>query len=114
MSDYKTEEVSASRLRIGVFFVFLWWAPFWALAPYIANIFASSEESTIGLTSIIVIIIMVIQTLIGLVGVFLCGKTVAAVIKQTHRLYRVLPIIFKILIKGKYEVKDNVPQDNKS
>lgn len=107
MPEYKTEEVSATRLRIGVLMVFLWWAPFWALAPYIANIFASSAEAAVGLTSIIVIIIMVIQTLVGLVGLYLCGKTVATVFKQTHRLYKILPIIWHILFSGKYEIKVN-------
>lgn len=63
MDSTNNQQLSPLRLRIGFLFIFLWWAPFWALAPYIANITGLSISLTTQ-------IIMGIQTEVGLLGVY--------------------------------------------
>lgn len=65
---------SAKKLRIGVFFIFLWWFPFWALATPIS-------EMTGLKISTLTIVIMGIQTAIGLLGFYIVGKPITKLIK---------------------------------
>lgn len=81
MSDDKKPAVSATRLRIGIIFLFLFWIPFWALVPPIDAAFNLNSSQTQTLT----IVIMLIQTAFGLAGLVIAGKEVALVMKGTKR-----------------------------
>lgn len=89
--------INPLRLRIGVLLILLWWLPFWALSPYIASAFGSSDDTH--LTGIITTVIIIIQTLLGIAGMYLCGKQTAAIIKQTPK-KQVPAKIWHILLHG--------------
>lgn len=74
---------SVFRLRLGVVLILLWMLPFWLLGPYIASSMDSGdgEPSAARVTTII----MIVQTVIGLVGAYVAGKETARVIKGTPR-----------------------------
>ena len=48
--------VSALRLRLGVLLILLWWVPFWALSPYIADALGSEggQPSVAAVTTAVV------------------------------------------------------------
>jgi hypothetical protein len=90
----ETEQVSPLRLRVGVFFIFLWWVPFWAAAPAIAKYFGIDN------TGAVTFIIMAIQTIIGGIGIFIAGKQVSGIIKKLP--FKKVPgTIWHVLIHGK-------------
>lgn len=86
-------QVSPFRLRIGVALIFLWWLPFWALSPAIADALGLS-------TSLVTVVIMIIQTIIGLLGIVVAGKQVSAIIKHTP-FKKVPKTVWFVLISGK-------------
>jgi hypothetical protein len=89
----------SKKLRIGVFLVLLWWLPFWALATPI------SEKTGIKI-SVLTIAIMGVQTVIGVMGFYLCGKTVTKQIKKLP--FKKVPgTLWHMLIKGDTEAVDN-------
>ncbi|MDO8735647.1 MAG: hypothetical protein Q7K29_00990 [Thermoleophilia bacterium] len=61
----------------------LWFLPFWLLSPYIASLINPSNEES--LTAVVTVVIMTIQTIIGLFGAYLAGKETAGIIKNTPR-----------------------------
>src|SRR6478752_6387143 len=71
---------SPLRLRLGVFLILLWWAPFWALAPAITDALKGlpAPPSVAVVTGTIV----VVQTIIGLLGFWVAGTQVKAIVKQ--------------------------------
>ncbi len=74
--------VSPTRLRTGIILLFLFWIPFWALVPLL--------ESTLNITSSqgirnLTIVVMLLQSALGLAGVVIAGKQVALVMKNTKR-----------------------------
>ena len=80
-SEHKTV-VSPVRLRVGIILLFLFWIPFWALVPVL--------ESTLNITSSqgirnLTIVVMLLQSALGLAGVVIAGKQVALVMKSTKR-----------------------------
>jgi hypothetical protein len=85
------------RLRLGVLFIILWLVPFWALAPYIAHSLSglSNPPSVAAVTTTIV----VVQTIIGLLGLWVAGTQVKAIIKGSTMLHA-LRAIWPILIHG--------------
>lgn len=90
----QNQQVSPARLRVGVFLIFLWWIPFWAAAPAIANYIGTED------TGRITFIIMAIQTVIGAIGIFIAGKQVSSIIKKLP--FKKVPgTIWYILIHGK-------------
>jgi hypothetical protein len=88
---------SAAKLRLGVFCIFLWWAPFWALAAPIANKLDLKVSS-------LTLLIMTIQTIIGVLGFYLVGKPVARLIKGLP-FRRVPGTIWYMLVYGKEKNK---------
>lgn len=89
----------AASLRIGFICILLWWAPFWMLAPLI--------NDALGLNSgtAITVIIMAVQTIIGVFGFILVGKPTARIIKKAS--FKKTPgIIWYAIIHGK--IKDQV------
>ncbi|MHB8792141.1 MAG: hypothetical protein ACYC6O_02200 [Thermoleophilia bacterium] len=71
------------RLRLGVLLLLMWFLPFWLLSPYIASLIDPADEES--LTFTITVVIMTVQTLIGLVGAYLAGKETAGIIRNTPR-----------------------------
>ncbi len=84
---------SANKMRIGVFLIFLWWFPFWMLATPVA-------EETGFKISAITLVIMGIQTMLGLLGFYIVGKPITKLIKQLP--FKQVPShIWYMLIHGK-------------
>jgi uncharacterized membrane protein YeaQ/YmgE (transglycosylase-associated protein family) len=71
--------ISATRLRVGVVLLLIWFIPFWALAPWIARSLGWSDHAGVELG----IVISIVQTLIGIVGAFTGGKAATALVKGT-------------------------------
>ena len=89
----------SAKFRTGIFLIILWWIPFWALATPL------SEKTGIKI-SVLTLLIMGIQTLIGVVGFFMTGKTVTKVIKSLPS-KKVPGALFYMLIKGEINSVDN-------
>jgi hypothetical protein len=94
MDDKKSKIVSASRMRIGVLCLVIWWAPIWALAPVIADVCAIK-------TSYITFAIVAVQTIIGFLGVWIAGKEVAEIIKTTPK-KQVPRKVWHVLVHGSF------------
>jgi hypothetical protein len=73
------QAISATRLRVGVVLLLIWFLPFWALAPWIAKALGWSVHAGVQLG----IVISICQTLIGIVGAFTAGKGAKALVKGT-------------------------------
>ncbi len=94
MSEEKPNQISGTRLRIGVLSIFIWWAPFWALAPAIAGFFDLK-------VSYATIAIVCLQTALGLLGVLIAGKDVVAIMKKPPR-RQLLRNVMHVLIHGSF------------
>jgi hypothetical protein len=77
--DAKSAGMSPLRLRLGALLIILWLLPFWALAPEIAHLLRglSNPPSVAAVTTTIV----VVQTIIGLLGLWIAGTEVKSIIK---------------------------------
>ncbi|MFA6001620.1 MAG: hypothetical protein WC828_05840 [Thermoleophilia bacterium] len=95
----KNNSVSKSslRLRIGVVMILLWLLPFWWLSPFIASIISPDNEDSS--TFVVTVIIMTVQTIIGLAGVYLAGKETAQIIKKAPK-KRILKTVWQIFLHG--------------
>lgn len=96
---------SPLRLRIGVFFILLWWFPFWAFAPALTD--ALSGLSHPPSVAVVTTTIVVVQTLIGLLGFFVAGTEVKRIVKETPRKRDALKTIWVIFLHG--HVPDHEP-----
>jgi hypothetical protein len=103
--DTKSAGPSPLRLRVGVFLILLWIVPFWALGPYIANSLSglSNAPSAAAVTTAIVIV----QTIIGLIGSWVAGTQVKAIIKGSTK-RQALGAIWSILIHGEVRGQGDV------
>lgn len=85
--------MSPTRLRVGIFLVFLWWIPVWLAAPVIADVFGlDGQDVLIGL--------IVVQTIVGLFGVLVVGRQIAQIMKGIPA-RRMLPTVWYVLRHGK-------------
>jgi len=98
---------SPLRLRVGVLLVLLWILPFWALAPGIARLLSglSNPPSVAAVTTTIV----VVQTLLGLSGLWVAGTQVKAIIKGTTK-RQSIRALWSILLHG--DTRDQGLVDN--
>ena len=71
--------ISATRLRIGVVLLVIWFIPFWALAPWIAKTLGGSPDAGVKLG----LVMSIGQTMIGLVGAFIAGRDATLLVKGT-------------------------------
>ncbi len=96
---------SPLRLRIGVFFILVWWFPFWAFAPALTDALSglSHPPSVAAVTTAIV----VVQTLIGLLGFWVAGTEVKTIVKGARRKRDALKTIWAIFLHG--HVPDHEP-----
>ncbi len=98
MDEHEAASVSALRLRLGVFLVVLWWLPFWALSPYIADSMSSlsNPPSVAAVTTAIV----VVQTIIGIIGFLIAGAQVKQILKGSPK-KQAFGTMSYILVHGK-------------
>lgn len=90
-----TQELSANRLRVGVVCIFLWWIPVWAAAPVIAATLGSESK-----VPQITLVLMIIQTIIGGIGLLVAGKQIVNLFKKIpHK--QVPKAVWRMLISGK-------------
>jgi hypothetical protein len=92
MNEENTTAVSALRLRVGVICLVLWWIPFWALAPGIAD--ALNIKA-----SYVTFAIMGVQTAFGFLGIWVAGKEVSNIIKKTPK-KQVPKKVWHVLVHG--------------
>ncbi len=97
IENTKSAGVSPLRLRVGVILILLWWTPLWLLAPYIANSLTglSNPPSVSEVTTVIV----VVQTIIGLIGFWVAGTGVKSIIKGSTK-RQALAAIWSIFLHG--------------
>lgn len=89
----------ALRLRVGVALIIVWLVPLWALAPLVARLF---HTRVVTVTTIIV----VVQTVVGLLGLWLAGTQVRSIIKG-RKLRQALKALWSVFIRG--DVRDQSP-----
>ena len=101
------KHVSATRLRIGIFLIILFWIPAWLAIPAIADAFGirSTEAQTILLVSV-----LCIQGVLGALGAIVVGRTIVAMVKTPPK-RKVLGRLFYVLVHGETkelrEAKEN-------
>lgn len=76
-------DISPVRLRVGVLLIILWWIPFWALAPWIASQLSTGNNDHT--TAVITTIIVVIQTILGGLGIYIAGRQAYQLLKDTPK-----------------------------
>src|SRR5665213_61183 len=88
--------VSAFRLRIGIFFIILFWIPVWLAVPGIADAFGihSTQAQTILLVSV-----LCIQGIFGVIGVLVLGRSIVQMVKIPPK-RKVLGRLLYVLIHG--------------
>ena len=99
--DTKSAGMSPLRLRVGVFLILLWLVPFWALSPYIAHSLSalSNPPSVAEVTTAI----LVMQTIFGLLGLWVAGTEVKAIVKGSTKRHAIAAI-WSIFLHG--EIRD--------
>jgi uncharacterized membrane protein len=96
--------VSVFRLRLGVSLFVVWWLPIYLFATEIDAWLGIPSSSTA--TRNTVIVIMTVQTIIGLFGLYLVGGELADILKHTK--FKKMPgVIWHLLWSG--ELKDSKP-----
>jgi hypothetical protein len=108
--DRKPASMSPLRLRVGVFLILLWLVPFWALSPYIAHSLSglSNPPSVAEVTTAI----LVMQTILGLVGFWVAGTEVKAIVKGSTKRHAVAAI-WSIFLHGEIRDPGNNGSDTK-
>jgi len=98
---------SPFRLRVGVLLVLLWMLPFWALAPSITHLLKglSNPPTVAAVTTTIV----VVQTILGLIGLWVAGTQVKSIIKGTTK-RQAIKALWLILLHG--DTRDQGLVDN--
>jgi hypothetical protein len=90
--ERSTPTISPFRLRLGVLLVALWWLPVWLLAPVIAR-FWDLDSSDVWIA------VIVVQTVVGLLGVLLAGRQVYRIMQGVPRKL-LLPTVWRVLRHG--------------
>ena len=95
--DMRSAGPSALRLRVGAFLLILWLVPLWALAPEITHLLRglSDPPSVAAVTTTIV----VVQTIVGLLGLWVAGTEVKSIIKGSTMKHS-LGAVWSILLRG--------------
>lgn len=92
MDNNHKKEISPTKLRIGCLLIFLWWIPIWVVAPEIADFFGLNSNNAR-------IVIMIIQTIIGVIGMLVVGKEVASIMRGIP-FKKMIPTIWRVLRYG--------------
>src|SRR6478609_6386250 len=88
------EPISVLRVRIGILLFLLWWLPVYVLAPAIADLIGSSSDAHLVRT--VAIWLVCIQTVIGLIGLYLAGTQLFRTLGRVRR-RRVLVVAWHIV-----------------
>jgi hypothetical protein len=99
--DARSAGPSPLRLRVGVLLILLWVLPFWLLATPIAH--ALGGGSTSPTVAEVTTVIVVIQTILGLLGFVVAGTAVKTLIKGA-KMRRAVVLIWSVLLHG--EIRD--------
>ncbi|MEI7674626.1 MAG: hypothetical protein WCI60_02725 [bacterium] len=83
------------RIRIGVALIFLWWIPFWLVTGLIIS---TDDIQKAAHQRNVLIATIVIQSILGIIGAFLVGKTMVSHMK--HQKFRKFPKIAWQLFKS--------------
>lgn len=89
MDINKKPKISLFRLRLGVFLIFIWWIPIYLAIPALV---ASLNLNSSNAQTIITISVIVIQTILGIIGFVVVGKSVASSIKEVK--FKYVPNVF--------------------
>jgi hypothetical protein len=93
------QQKTKTRIRIGVALIFLWWIPFWLVTGLIIkadDIHKAAHQRNVLIATI------VIQSILGIIGAFLVGKTMVSHMK--HQKFRKFPkIAWQLFKSGKIE-----------
>lgn len=90
------QAINPARLRAGIFLILLWWLPLWLFAPFISSKVGAK-------TSTVTIMVVILQTTIGIIGVYVAGKQTAEIIKSTPKKY-VLSKMWQIILHGNLNI----------
>ncbi len=105
MADEPVLAQSGARLRVGVFFILLWWLPVWLLAPLISEALGNANNSSA--QHKVLVVLLVVQTIFGGIGLIVAGREVFSVLKSVPR-RKVLPTIWRLLLSGKSDSQKSV------
>ena len=94
MNKTHKQDLSVFRLRLGIFFFFLWWFPIWIIVPIV-------QDFTDFRLRVIFVSVAALQSILGILGVFLAGKEVVKVVKD-NKLKAGIKTIWHIFISGSY------------
>lgn len=97
------EPISVLRVRIGILLFLLWWLPVYVLAPAIADLIGSSSDAHLVRT--VAIWLVCIQTVIGLIGLYLAGTQLFRTLGRVRR-RRVLVVAWHIVWTGDPRIDD--------
>ncbi len=100
VSDIQRGAISPKRLRIGMIFIIIWWLPIWLLSPLISWLLGDSGD--VSASHAVFVVIIAIQTIFGLLGMFIVGRTLVALMKQLPR-RQVPKVMWRVLISGKID-----------
>jgi hypothetical protein len=92
------------RARIGILLFLLWWLPVYLLAPAIADLIGTSSDAHLVRT--VAIWLVCIQTVIGLIGLYLAGTQLFATLGKVRR-RRVLAVAWHIVWTGDTDIPDS-------
>jgi hypothetical protein len=106
--DSKAAGASSLRLRLGVFLILLWILPFWLLAPEVAHLLSggTGQPSVATVTTAFV----VVQTILGLIGMVVAGTQVKSIVKGSTRRHAIAAI-WSIFIHGEIRGQSDAGQE---
>ena len=87
------------KIQLGVLLIFLWWLPFWLIAGIVDT---ADDVHSASKRRHILITIIIVQSILGIIGAILLGKTLMENMKHTK--FRKFPkVAWELFRTGKYE-----------
>jgi hypothetical protein len=96
-------QISAGRLRWGVVMLVLWWIPVWAAVPTLCALLGIHDSTS---QRRLLLLVLAIQTIVGLLGAWLAGKEVITVVRGIPR-RRMPGAVWRVFIHGRIEPKSD-------
>ena len=87
--------ISATRLRVGVFLILLWWIPVWLAAPVIGEAFGLDVKN-------VAVALAVVQTVVGALGTLVAGRQITRILRGVPR-KQMLPTVWRVFRHGSLE-----------
>ena len=95
--------ISVVRVRIGILLFLLWWLPIYLLTPVLAGLLGKADDASA--RHAITVWLVCIQTVIGLVGVYLAGRELFSTLGKVRR-RRLVPVAWHIVRRGDTRIAD--------